>query len=311
MNVVFLGTPDFAVEPLKRLTELKNVNVIAVVCNNDKPFGRKKILTPPPTKAFALEKGIPVFQYDKIRVEGVTDMRNLAPDLMVTCAFGQILSQEILDIPKFGVINIHASLLPKYRGASPINYAILNGETKTGVTIMKTDIGIDTGDIMFSLETDIKKDETCGELFERLSVLGADAIEKAVELITSGSAKFTKQNDGMASYTKMIKKEDAFVDFNDTAINVVNKIRAFNPSPVAYTLLNGEPFKIYRAEIVDNVSSLQDGYGKVLENEKRLVISCKNGAVSLLSVQKSGGKTLNVQEFLNGNKINKYTVFGK
>ena len=151
MKIVFLGTPDFAVKPLKAITETPD-EVIAVVCNKDKPVGRKKILTFPPIKELANSLGIPVFQYDKIRVEGVEDMKKLQPDLMVTCAFGQILSQEIIDIPKLGVINIHASLLPAYRGASPIHYAILNGETETGVSIMKMDVGIDTGDILLLAE---------------------------------------------------------------------------------------------------------------------------------------------------------------
>ena len=200
MRIVFLGTPDFSVEPLKRIVENSNHQVVAVVCNKDKPVGRKKILTPPPVKAYALSKGIPVFQYDKIRLEGVNDVKNLNPDLMITCAFGQILSKEILDIPLKGVINIHASLLPKYRGASPIHYAILNGEKTTGITIMKTDVGIDTGDVMFSKEIQILENETCGQLFERLSVLGAECIIDALNLMDNDRATFTPQNDDQGNF---------------------------------------------------------------------------------------------------------------
>ena len=155
MRIVYLGTPDFAVKPLEALLNLNNCEIIAVVTNRDKPVGRKQVLTPPPVKTVALQNNIPCFQYDKIRIEGISDLKNLSPDIMITCAFGQILSQEILDIPKYGVINIHASLLPKYRGASPIHYAILNGDTETGITIMKTDIGIDTGDIILQKSINI------------------------------------------------------------------------------------------------------------------------------------------------------------
>ncbi len=308
MRVVYLGTPDFAVLPLKSLTEIDGVEVVAVVCNKDKPVGRKKVLTPPPVKVTAESLNIPVYQYDSIRKEGVSDMQNLAPDLMVTCAFGQILSQEILDIPKLGVINIHASLLPKYRGASPIHYALLNGEKSTGVTIMKTDIGIDTGDILFSVPTDIKDGENCGELFERLSAIGADAIKRALRMIMDGSATFTKQGDG-ATYTKIIKKEDALIDFNVTAKDVVNKVRAFNPAPVAYTFLDGEIFKVYEAKVADKEYG-KAGIGAVIDNIEGLTVGCKDGAVTFLKVQIAGGKPLLISDFMRGNAIDIGKQFG-
>ena len=209
MKIVYLGTPDFAVLPLKKLIE-NGYQIVGVVTNKDKPVGRKQVLTPPPVKVLAQENNLPIFQYDKIRVEGVEDIKNLNPDLMITCAFGQILSQEILDIPRLGVINIHASLLPKYRGASPIHYAILNGEKQTGVTIMKTDIGVDTGDMISCEKTQIRDDETCGELSDRLSVMGADLLINTLPSIIDGSAKFIKQNDGEATFSKIIKT--AFVE---------------------------------------------------------------------------------------------------
>ena len=304
MRIIYLGTPDFAVNPLKKLLE-NGYNVVAVVCNHDKPVGRKQVLTPPPVKTIALENNIPCYQYDKIRVEGVEDLKALKPDLMVTCAFGQILSQEILDIPRLGVINIHASLLPKYRGASPIHYAILNGERKTGITIMKTDIGIDTGDIIMQEEIDIPEKQTMGELFESLSVLGADLIVKALPSIIDGTCTFDKQDEKKATLTKIIKKDMAKIDWNNSAKDIVNQIRAFNPSPVAFTIFENNPFKIYEAE----ESSLKGQVGKILKAEKELVIGCKDGSVSLKVVQKAGGKPMNIADFLRGAKLNENEDF--
>lgn len=299
MRIVYLGTPDFAVLPLKKLIE-NGYDVVAVITNKDKPVGRKQILTPPPVKVLALENEIPVYQYDKIRFEGVEDLKKLNPDLMITCAFGQILSQEILDIPKLGVINIHASLLPKYRGASPMHFAILNGEKTTGVTIMKTDIGIDTGDMICKKSIDIKDNETCGELFERLSVLGAELLIETLPTIIDGSCNFIKQDDALASYSKIIKKEMAQIYWADTAENICNKIRAFNPVPTAFCSFENNPFKIYSA----TVSPLKGEAGKILKADNELVIACKDKAVSLQKVQKAGGKPMAIQDFLRGNKLN-------
>lgn len=301
MNIVYLGTPDFAVLPLKKLIESSEYNVVAVVTNKDKPVGRKGVITPPPVKVVALEHGIPVFQYDKIRVEGVSDLKKLNPDLMVTCAFGQILSEEILSIPKFGVINIHASLLPKYRGASPIHFALLNGEKQTGITIMKTDIGVDTGDIIATEVINIGEKETCGQLFDRLSSVGADLIIKTLPSIFDGTAVYKKQNDLQATYTKIFTKKDAMIDWSDSAENIYNKIRAFNPAPIAYCMLNGEPFKIFEAEI----NNSQGEYGCVLNSENELIVACGDKSISLLRVQKAGGKAMDIKDFLRGNKFSK------
>lgn len=306
MKLVFLGTPDFAVLPLKAVCETKGVEVAAVICNKDKPVGRKQILTAPPVKVIAESLGIPVFQYDKIRVEGVDDLKRLAPDLMITCAFGQILSQEILDIPKHGVINIHASLLPKYRGASPIHYAILNGEKTTGITIMKTDIGIDTGDILLQKSLQIGDNETCGELFERLSVLGAECIKDALSLIMQNSAVYTPQIESKATFTKIITKEQARIDWTKSADDIVNLVRAFNPAPVAFTTLNGEPFKIYSAEKCD----ITGNAGEILFADKTLIVGAGEKSVSLLKVCKAGGKPMQISDFLRGNKLSTGTKLG-
>ena len=306
MKIIFLGTPDFAVLPLKAVFCVKDAKIVAVVCNKDKPFGRKQVLTPPPVKVVAEELGIPVLQYDKIRNEGVEDLKKLNPDLIITCAFGQILSQEILDIPKLGVINIHASLLPKYRGASPIHYAILNGEKQTGVTIMKTDIGIDTGDILLQKTVDIGEKETCGELFDRLSAVGAECIVRALELIKSGKANFVKQDENNATYTKIIKKEQAKIDWTMSAERIVNQVRAFNPAPVAFTLFNGEPFKIYSAEESDENGEA----GVVLNSDGKIIVGAGEKSVSLLQVCKAGGKPMSVSDFLRGNSVKAGTKLG-
>ena len=298
MRIVYLGTPDFAVKPLEKLLD-NNYNVVAVITNKDKPVGRKQILTAPPVKQTALKHGLKVLQYDKIRVEGVGDLRELKPDLLITCAFGQILSKEIIDIAPLGVINIHASLLPKYRGASPIHYAILNGEKKTGITIMKTDEGIDTGDIIYSEELDILENETCGSLFERLSVLGANSLIKVLPSIIDKSAKFVKQNDNDATFTKIIRKEMAKIDWNNTAESIVNQVRAFNPAPVAFATYLDMPFKVYEAQISD----LKGKVGQVLKADDSLIIGCADKSVSLLKVQKAGGKPMEIKEFLRGNKF--------
>ena len=307
MNLIYLGTPDFAVEPLKRIVEDGKHKVIAVVTNKDKPFGRKKILTAPPVKEYALSQNIPVYQYDKIRVEGVEDMKALNPDLMVTCAFGQILSQEILDIPKKGVINIHASLLPKYRGASPIHYAILNGEKETGITIMKTDIGIDTGDTLIQEKIAINDGETCGELFDRLSIVGGALILEALELISENKAVFKPQDHKISTTTKIIKKEDALIDWSASCFEVVNKIRAFNPAPIAYTTFNGELFKIYKAKAVNSNGDL----GQIIKADKQLIVACGQGAIELEIVQKAGGKAMLIDDFLRGNKLQVGQYLGK
>lgn len=305
MRIIYLGTPDFAVLPLEKIFSIKDCEIIGVVTNKDKPVGRKQILTPPPVKVKALEMGLPVLQYDKIREEGVQDIKDLKPDLMITCAFGQILSQEILDIPRLGVINIHASLLPKYRGASPINYAILNGEKITGITVMKTDIGIDTGDMIYSEEISIGEEETAGELFDRLSILGAECIEKVLIDLLNGKMPLIKQNDSEATYTKIIKKEMAKIDFSKSAKEVVNTIRAFNPAPIAYTYLNGEIFKIYSAKVTYESGKA----GTVVVSDKRLVVACGEGGIELLKVQKCGGKPLFIKDFLAGNKLPLGTEF--
>lgn len=306
IRVVFMGTPDFAVPSFEKLFDINGVKVVAAVTNKDKEVGRKHVLTPPPVKVKAVERGVPVYQYDKIRKEGVDDLKALKPDVIITCAFGQILSQEIIDIPKFGVINVHASLLPLYRGASPINYAILNGEKKTGVTIMRTDAGIDTGDILTQSETEIGENETAGELFERLAVMGAELLFKTFDSIIDGTAVYVKQDGAKASFTKMIKKEDAKLDFNESAIKNFNRVRAFNPAPVAYAFMDGVKYKFFT---VRPLCGEHGTPGEVSATTQSLIIGCNGGAIEVIELQKEGGKRLNVKEFLKGNKFVEGSIF--
>ena len=245
MKVVFLGTPDFAVLPLKKIAASKH-GVLAVVTQPDRPVGRKAVVTPCAVKVAAESLGLKTLGYEKIRKEGVEDLKALNPDVMVTCAYGQILSQEILDIPKRGVINVHASLLPKYRGAAPIQWSIINGDKVTGVTIMKTEAGVDTGDIIAVQKTDITEAETAGELFDRLSAIGADLIVKVLDELEAGTATFVKQNDAEATHVKMLKKEDGIINFSKNSISIYNLVRGLNPWPVAYTFLHNKmpPYKL-------------------------------------------------------------------
>ena len=308
MRIVYLGTPDFAVKPLEKLIE-KGYEIVAVCTNKDKPVGRKQVLTPCPVKQVALNYRIKVFQYDKIRIEGVDDLKSLNADLFITCAFGQILSQEILDIPKYGTFNIHGSLLPKYRGASPIQWSVLNGDKITGITVMRTDIGIDTGDIIYQQKVDIEENETSGELFEKLSVLGADCIVKTLELLEQGKIEYKKQDDENATLTKMLKKEDAEIDFNRTCDEVHNFVRGMNPWPVAFIKYNGEVLKIFKT----TKGVLTGVPGQVLKADSKigLEVATKTGSVVIKEIQKPGSKKMDIADFLRGNKINEGDFLGK
>lgn len=299
MKIIYLGTPDFAVKPLEAILE-RGYDVTAVISQPDKPVGRKREIKPTPVKEFALSKGLKVLQFDKIR-EHVEEIKSLDADIMVTCAYGQILSEQIIDATKYGIYNIHASLLPLYRGASPISEAILNGDKTTGVTIMKTEIGIDSGDIVNVCETPIGEDETCGQLFDRLSLIGANLICDTLALIGKGEATFTKQKHEKATFCKMIKKEDAKINWNDDADKILRMIRAYNPSPIAFTFFKGKMLKIYSAEY----SAMVGTAGQVVSADKKggFVIACKNGAISVKEVQLEGAKKMSYVDFVQGRKL--------
>lgn len=302
MRIVFLGTPDFAVKPLESIIE-NGYNVVAAITNPDKPVGRKQTITACPVKETALRHGIPVYQYTKIRNEGVEDLKALKPDLMVTCAFGQILSQEILDIPTIGTINIHASLLPKYRGSSPIQWAIINGEKVTGITIMFTDVGVDTGDIILQDELQIEDTDTAGTLFDKLSVLGSRSVIKALEAIETGTYTRTKQDETKATHTKFFNKESGLMDFNKTADEIVNLVRGLNPWPVAYFMYKDEKIQVYSAENKNSVYNAEPGTVVSADKKTGLIVNVNGGSVRLKTLKKSGGKLMPDTDFLNGNRI--------
>ena len=314
MKIVYAGTPQFAVAPLKALLE-NGFDVVGVITQADKPQGRKGILTPPPVKAFALEHGLPVIQPNKIRDE-VESVKALGGELLITCAYGQILTQDILDCFEKGVWNIHAGLLPKYRGASPMQSCLLAGEKETGVCIMKTELGLDCGDILLVEKTQIDEQETCGELANRLSAIGANAIVKGVELLQLGKFTLTPQATDGVQVVRKIQKEQAKIDFSKSAETIVNLVRAMNPDPVAYTVLDGNKINVYRAEkaqLNDEESAYlaTAQFGEVLSsNPKRgLLVKCQDGAVKLLQVQASGGKVIGGNDFINGRKAQKGQVF--
>ena len=294
MRIVFLGTPDFSVSCLDALINSKH-EVLAVVTQPDKARNRM-VVSFSPVKEEAIKHNIKVLQYDKIRLQGVEDLKALNPDLMVTCAYGQIISQEILDIPKYGVINVHASLLPKYRGSAPIQWAILNGEKETGITIMQTALGVDSGDIILQEKIAIKENETAGELFDDLAKIAPSVLMKAIDLIESGKATFTKQNEEEATHFPMLKKEDGHIDWTQDGNTIINKIYGLNPWPSAYSILDGKIFKIYKAKFEEGYSL---DFGTIKDNK----VACKGGYIQLQEVQIEGKKKMDIEEFTRGFKL--------
>ncbi len=314
MKIVFAGTPEFAVAPLRKIYE-NGFELVGVITQTDKPQGRKGILTPPPVKVEAAALGIPVLQPEKIR-SSVEDVKALGGELLVTCAYGQILTQEVLDCFPMGVWNIHAGLLPKYRGASPIQSCIVNGESVTGVSIMKTELGLDCGDVLCVAETPITETETYGELSDRLSLIGADLIVNALNKLQSGDYTLTPQGCEGVGVVRKINKESARVDFSKTVKEVVDLIRGSNPAPVAYSAIEGNAVNLYRAERAllneeETAAYANAVCGEVLSDKPKrgLLVKCQDGAVKILEVQAAGGKRMGGGDFLNGRKAKKGQVF--
>ena len=308
MRIIFLGTPSFAVNCLDALCNSRH-EIVAVVTQPDKPSDRGNRVEFSAVKKYALDNGLALFQFLKISRDGVIDLRALNPDLIVTAAYGQILSQEVIDIPKYGIINVHASILPKYRGASPIQTAIINGDSKTGVTIMKTDIGLDTGDIISQVEVDIEADDTLGTMTEKLSIVGAKLLLETIDAIENGTATYEKQDNLHATVTHKIKKEDSVIIWGKSSKEIVSLIHGTNPSPIARTTLKGDVVKIYKAKEIDFILSEQDETlqsGSVLmcsSAKKGLFIRTGNTAIEILSMQFPGGKVLDGKSLINGRKV--------
>lgn len=305
MRIVFMGTPDYAAVTLQKLIDEK-YDIAALFAQPDKPVGRKQILTPPATKIIAEQNNIPVYQPKTLRDgEAYNILKEINPDVIVVVAYGKILPKEILDLPRLGCINGHASLLPKLRGASPIQWSIVTGETKTGVSTMLMDEGMDTGDILETVVTDIGDDETAEELFDRLAVMSADLMVSTLQKAQNCALTPKKQNESEATYAPIINKEMAHIDFNKTADEICNAVRGFYSWPCAFCFINGKRIKIIKAK-KSNLKS--DSCGTVIASDDKLVVSCKDGSVELVTVQPEGAKVMSAAQMLNGHKIAKGTV---
>lgn len=308
MNIVFMGTPDFAVPSLKALINAGH-NVMAVFTQPDKPVGRKQILTPPDVKVCALENNITVYQPERIKnSDAISTIKSLNPDVIIVVAYGKILPVEILNIAKFGCINVHASILPYYRGAAPIQWAVLNGDKETGVSIMQMDEGLDTGDILDIVKTDILPNETSAELFDRLSILGANTLINTLKKVEAGEINPQKQPDIDTEYASMITKELCPIDWSKSAQEIHNQVRGLQTWPVAITKLNGKNLKIHKSIIGDKSSAKA---GEIIKCDNSLVVCCgDNVDLEILELQLDGKKRMNTKSFLMGNKIEKGTILG-
>ncbi|NGT66739.1 methionyl-tRNA formyltransferase [Clostridium perfringens] len=312
MKIVFMGTPDFAVPSLKKMIE--KFNVSAIVTQPDKPSGRGKKVSISPIKEVGLSNEILIFQPEKIRTDSViiNKLKELKPDFIIVVAYGQILTKEILDIPRLGCICLHASLLPMYRGSAPINWCLINGETKTGNTTILMDTGIDTGDMLMRSEVEISESMTAGELYNLLKINGAELLEETINGIITGKICGIKQPNDGSSYVKMLNKQMANINWNDSSTNIHNLIRGLsswpykniNSWPTAYTYYKDIPFKIFKSKSLE--ANIIDPPGYIIDaNDEGIKVATKNGILIIEILQFPGGKPLEVKEFLKGNKIEK------
>lgn len=312
MKIVFMGTPDFAVPSLKKMIE--KFNVSAIVTQPDKPSGRGKKVSISPIKEVGLSNEIPIFQPEKIRTDSViiNKLKELKPDFIIVVAYGQILTKEILDIPRLGCICLHASLLPMYRGSAPINWCLINGETKTGNTTILMDTGIDTGDMLMRSEVEISESMTAGELYNLLKINGAELLEETINGIITGKICGVKQPNDGSSYVKMLNKQMAKINWNDSSTNIHNLIRGLsswpykniNSWPTAYTYYKDIPFKIFKSKSLE--ANIIDPPGCIIDaNDEGIKVTTKNDILIIEILQFPGGKLLEVKEFLKGNKIEK------
>lgn len=308
MKLVFMGTPDFAVPCLEELIKAGH-EIVGVFTQPDKPVGRKRVMTPPPVKVCAEKNGITVYQPDSVRTEeSLSLMKELNPDCVVVVAYGKIIPSDMLKLPKFGFVNVHGSLLPKYRGAAPIQWSIIDGEKKTGVTTMQMDDGIDTGDMLEVSETEIGENETAGELFDRLAEMGGKLIVSSLSKLEKGELTPIPQDHEKSNYAKIISKEMALIDFNMSAENVFNLIRGFNPWPIAYTIIGDKRLKVFAAE---KIGSVNGKAGEVLSSDGTLTVAFGDGnGLKFTDVQLEGSKRMSATEMLKGRPIEKGTILG-
>ena len=307
MRIVFMGTPEFAVPCLQKLIDCGH-EVTGVFTQPDKPQGRKMILTPPPVKELALANSIKVYQPVKMRDGAALEMiKEANPELIIVVAYGKILPKEILEYPEFGCINIHASLLPKLRGAAPIQWSIINGFDKTGVTSMQMDVGLDTGDMLIKGELEISENETAGELHDKLSVLGAEILEKTINSLLAGTLFAEKQNHDEFTYAPMLSKELSPIDWNLSAKEIHNKIRGLSPWPSANAKLCGKTVKIHKS-ILTNENGGKPG--EIIKADKNLIVSCGDGkCIEIVELQAEGKKSMSAADYLRGNPVKTGTLF--
>ncbi|MEE1321335.1 MAG: methionyl-tRNA formyltransferase [Acutalibacteraceae bacterium] len=310
MRIAFMGTPDFSVECLKALVGSEH-EVVGVFCQPDKPVGRKQILTPPDVKVEALKHNLEIFQPESLRGgKGVEILKKIKPDLIIVVAYGKILPKDFLEFPKYGCINIHASILPKYRGASPIHFAVLNGDKITGVTAMQMDEGLDTGDILNVGTIEIGENDTTEYMYEVMAPLGAKVLMDTINLLEQGKLSPVKQDDSKASKVGLLSKEMSTIDWSLSAFEIHNKIRGLYSWPCASTALNGKTLKIHSSVICDRKGN--NNPGEVIEAQKKLIVSCgDNNCIELKEVQLEGKKRMDSASFLNGFTDLKGVVLGK
>ena len=317
MKIVFMGTPDFAEESLKAVYEA-GYEILTVVTNPDKKQGRGMKMSISPVKKFAEEKGLQILQPEKVRKneEFISKIKDLKPDVICVVAYGKILPKEILDIPKYGCINVHGSLLPKYRGAAPIQWAVLNGDKETGITTMYMDVGMDTGDMILKEKVTIGDDETTGELWDRLAKIGGELLVKTLKEIENGTAKRIKQGEDF-SLAPMLDKSIAKIDWEaKTAREIKNLVRGLNHIMGAYSFLNGKKIKFWKVDVLDdkeinieNKEKLENGTVLISDAKQGLYIKAKEGVINVLEIQGENAKKMDIASFLRGNKIEEFEIF--
>ena len=308
MRILFMGTPDFARDCLKEIYE-SGEEIVGVVTTLDKPRGSGMVLTPTPVKQYALDNGLRVFQPQTLKDGAFSEvLEELKPDLIVVVAYGKILPQYVLDFPKHGCINAHASILPRYRGAAPIQRAIIDGESKTGVSIMKMDIGLDTGDVILVEEVDILENDNLEVVHDKLAVAGAKGLIKAIKLLDCGKATYTKQGDKF-TYAEKITKDDCLIDFEKDARAVHNQIRGLSPIPVAFTkAMDGKILKVTRAHLAEK--DFEGKCGQVVLLDKGIYVKCKNGAIVFDEIIPEGKGRMSAEAYINGRKISVGDILG-
>jgi methionyl-tRNA formyltransferase len=309
MRLVFLGTPAFAVPTVERVLEAGH-RVLAVVTQPDRPRGRGQAPAPPPVKQAALRLGLPIYQPERVRrPEAVEFLRSLSADAMVVVGYGQIIPQSIIDLAPLGIINVHGSLLPRYRGAGPIQWAVVNGETRTGVTTMRIDAGLDTGDMLLKAETEIGPDETAIELGARLATIGAGLLVETLAGLSAGTIVPQKQDAALATWAPLLKKQDGLIDWNRDAAAIHNQVRGLQPWPGAFTTFRGQSLHIWKSRVADLAATSVPGTARRIANT--LLVACGSGTLELLEVQMEGRKRLPAADFANGQRLTDNELLGR